>query len=49
MGTIRVAIILNILDDFLTIVKSPGGGRKVMQGVIIVLLVLIYSREKRKK
>ncbi|MCD7993996.1 MAG: ABC transporter permease [Clostridia bacterium] len=47
--TIAGAIIMTILDDFLTIVNIPEAGRQIMQGVIIVLLVLIYSREKHKK
>ena len=49
IGTIAGAIIMTILDDFLTIVNIPEAGRQIMQGVIIVLLVLIYSREKHKK
>ena len=50
IGTIAGAIIImTILDDFLTIVNIPEAGRQIMQGVIIVLLVLIYSREKHKK
>ena len=40
---------MTILDDFLTIVNIPEAGRQIMQGVIIVLLVLIYSREKHRK
>ena len=46
IGTIAGAIIMTILDDFLTIVNIPEAGRQIMQGVIILLLVLIYSREK---
>ena len=49
IGTIAGAIIMTILDDFLTIVNIPEAGRQIMQGVIIVLLVLIYSREKHRK
>ncbi len=48
-GTIAGAVIMTILDDFLTIVNIPEAGRQIMQGVIILLLVLVYSREKRKK
>lgn len=47
-GTIAGAIIMTILEDFLTIVNIPEAGRQIMQGVIILLLVLIYSREKSK-
>lgn len=49
IGTIAGAVIMTILDDFLTIVSIPEAGRQIMQGVIIVLLVLVYSREKHKK
>ena len=37
---------MTILDDFLTIVSIPDAGRQVVQGIIIILLVLVYSREK---
>lgn len=40
---------MTILDEFSDHCQYSGGGRQIMQGVIIVLLVLIYSREKRKK
>ena len=49
VGTIAGAVIMTILEDFLTIVSIPEAGRQIMQGVIIVLLVLLYSREKHKK
>lgn len=49
IGTIAGAVIMTILDDFLTIVSIPEAGRQIMQGVIIVLLVLVYSREKHRK
>lgn len=48
VGTIAGAVIMTVLDDFLTIVNIPEAGRQIMQGVIILLLVLAYSREKRK-
>ena len=40
---------MTILDDFLTIVNIPDAGRQIVQGVIILLLVLVYSRERKKK
>lgn len=49
VGTIAGAVIMTILEDFLTIVSIPEAGRQIMQGVIIVLLVLLYSRERHKK
>lgn len=48
LGTIAGAVIMTVLDDFLTIVSIPEAGRQIMQGVIILLLVLIYSREKKR-
>ena len=48
LGTIAGAVIMTILDDFLTIVSIPDAGRQVVQGIIIILLVLVYSREKKK-
>ena len=48
LGTIADAVIMTILDDFLTIVSIPDAGRQVVQGIIIILLVLVYSREKKK-
>ncbi len=47
IGTVAGAVIMTILDDFLTIVSIPEAGRQIMQGIIIVLLVLIYSRDKK--
>ena len=48
LGTVAGAIIMTVLDDFLTIVSIPEAGRQIMQGAIILLLVFIYSREKKK-
>lgn len=48
LGTVAGAVIMTVLDDFLTIVSIPEAGRQIMQGVIILMLVLIYSREKKK-
>lgn len=49
VGTIAGAVIMTILEDFLTIISIPEAGRQIMQGVIIILLVLLYSRERHKK
>ena len=37
LGTIAGAVIMTILDDFLTIVSIPDAGRQVVQGIIIIL------------
>ncbi|MGP1348394.1 MAG: ABC transporter permease [Stomatobaculum sp.] len=49
IGTIAGAIIMTILEDFLTIINIPDAGRQIMQGVIILILVFFYSREKLKR
>jgi ribose transport system permease protein len=48
LGTIAGAIIMTVLEDFLTILNFPEAGRQISQGLIILLLVLIYNREKQR-
>lgn len=48
-GTMAGAIIMTILEDFLNAVNIPQAGRLMVQGIIILLLVLMYAREKEKR
>lgn len=48
-GTLVGAVIMTVLNDFLTIVNIPEAGRQIAQGVIILALVLIYSRDKKNR
>lgn len=45
-GTIAGTIIMTVLNDFLIILNFSEAGRQVSQGLIIILLVLLYNREK---
>jgi len=48
-GTIAGAIIMTVLEDFLTAIDIPFAGRMIAQGAVIILLLLLYAREKEKK
>lgn len=47
IGTFAGAIMMTVLNDFLTIVNIPTAGRQIAQGFIILALVLVYSRGKK--
>ncbi len=48
VGTIAGAITMTVLNDLLVIVDIPQAGRQMAQGAIIILLVLLYAREKAR-
>jgi ribose transport system permease protein len=45
-GTIAGAIIITILTAILTVINIQESGRKIVEGIIILLLVFIYGRKK---
>ena len=47
-GTIAGSIIMVVIVSLLTIVRIPESGRLIVQGVLIILLVLLYSKQKSK-
>ena len=47
-GTIAGAVIMVVIVSLLTIVKIPESGRLIVQGVLLILLVLLYSRQKSR-
>ncbi len=47
IGTVIGAVILAVLDDLLTVINIPASGRIISQGLIILVMVLIYAREKK--
>ena len=49
LGTVAGAIIMTVLEDFLTAIDIPHAGRMIAQGALILLLILLYAREKEKK
>lgn len=49
VGTLAGAVIMTVLNDFLTIVNIPEAGRQIAQGLIILALVFVYSRNKKNR
>jgi ribose transport system permease protein len=49
LGTVAGAIMMTVLEDFLTIVNIPEAGRMVAQGVLILIILLLYARERVKR
>lgn len=45
-GTLAGAIILVLLESILTVIKMPEAGRKIANGVIILIMISIYFRQK---
>ena len=48
-GSIAGSIIMTIIYGLVTIIHLPESGRLIIQGLIIILLVLVYAREKGTK
>jgi ribose transport system permease protein len=49
IGTIAGVLILTMLDDILTVANVAASGRQVIQGVAILLILIIYGRERRMR
>lgn len=47
-GTIAGAIIITVIQDFLVIVNIPEAGRSMVQGLLILILVLVYNRNGKR-
>lgn len=47
-GAIPGAIILILLEGILTIVRIPEAGRKIANGLIILVMITIYLRNRKK-
>ena len=47
LGTIAGAVILSALIDILTVANVAAAGRQIVQGVAILLILVIYGRERR--
>ena len=46
LGTIAGAIILVLLESILTVIRMPEAGRRIANGVIILIMISIYFRQK---
>lgn len=47
-GTIAGAVIMTVLDSILTVINIPKSGRMIAQGIIILLMVMVYGRDKKR-
>ncbi len=48
-GSAAGAIIIILLEGLLTVVKIPEAGRKIANGIIILVMIMIYYRKNKKK
>jgi ribose transport system permease protein len=48
VGTIAGAIILVLLESLLTVMKIPEAGRKIANGLIILIMITIYFRKRNR-
>jgi ribose transport system permease protein len=46
LGTIAGAIILVLLESILTLLHIPEAGRRIAEGLIILLMITIYFRKR---
>jgi ribose transport system permease protein len=47
-GTIAGAIILVLMESILTVMKMPEAGRRIANGLIILIMITIYFRKRGK-
>ncbi len=49
LGTAAGAVIIIMLEGILTVVKMPEAGRKMANGIIVLIMIMIYYRKKKIK
>ena len=47
-GTIAGVLLMVILTDFLTVLNVQESLRQVIQGVILILLIVLYAKDKER-
>jgi ribose transport system permease protein len=45
-GTVAGAILITLLQSILSVMQMPEYGRQIVYGVVIVLMLLLYGRER---
>jgi ribose transport system permease protein len=48
VGTIAGAILLVLLESILTVMKMPEAGRRIANGLIILIMIAIYYRKRAR-
>jgi ribose transport system permease protein len=46
LGTIAGSILITLLQSILSVIQMPESGRQIIYGAVIVLMLLIYGRER---
>jgi ribose transport system permease protein len=49
LGTIAGAIILVLLESILTVARMPEAGRRIANGIIILIMISIYFRQRNQQ
>jgi ribose transport system permease protein len=49
LGTIAGVILITLLQSILSVVQVPEAGRQIIYGLVIVLMLLLYGRERRQQ
>lgn len=49
LGSAAGAIIIIMLEGILTVINIPEAGRKIANGLIILIMIMIYYRQNRKR
>lgn len=47
LGTVAGVLLITLLQSILSVMQMPEFGRQIIYGVVIVLMLLLYGREKR--
>ncbi len=47
VGTVAGALIIIMLEGILTVIKMPEAGRKMANGFIVLIMIMIYYRKKK--
>jgi ribose transport system permease protein len=48
-GIIEVTYLFSLLRDILTVAKISAAGRETFQGLLILIVILVYGREKKQR
>ena len=47
LGTVAGVLLITLLQSILSVMQMPEFGRQIVYGIVIVLMLLLYGREKR--
>ena len=47
LGTVAGVMLITLLQSILSVMQMPEYGRQIMYGIVIILMLLLYGREKQ--